>query len=162
MYKNSTHNIDVTFTHLSLVNNWVQHLQDILESKFGHPMKGDHTSCSTEMEIFLLARKLLSDGLISPCALASLPTDVECFELEDILAKMKEAIFAKVKLFNATHVVDANSLHYPTLDPYNGIIMLLDDDMADNVLDKVHHLSVDMVVLVDLQAEDEVESGVKI
>ena len=55
VYKNSTHNINITFDHLCLSNNWMCKLQEVVEDRFSQPMKGDHTSHSAELEIFSLA-----------------------------------------------------------------------------------------------------------
>ncbi|KAG5294025.1 hypothetical protein I7I50_04623 [Histoplasma capsulatum G186AR] len=102
-YKNSTKNTYLIFDRVCLSNTWVHQLRRILESTFGRPLTGEHTSAVTKLEIFSMARSLLKDGYTSPRDLLLLPKK-RMFDSLDILTIGVENLEKKIEHFNQAWV----------------------------------------------------------
>jgi hypothetical protein len=103
-YKNSTHDVNLIFDRVCLSNTWVRALRAKLEETFGEFMRGDHTSRSTDKEIFSLARTLVVGDLSAPRRVEDLPVRLQMFDSEDILRLGMDRLAEKVMYFNDHYV----------------------------------------------------------
>ena len=65
-YKNSTCDVDIIFDRVCLCNAFVRDVRILPERVFGTHLPSDHTTASAQMDMFLLARTLLSNDLAEP------------------------------------------------------------------------------------------------
>ena len=62
-YKNSTYNTYIIFDCVVLTNTLLRYLRYLVETIFGEEISGSYTTSSCADDIFILARKVASDGL---------------------------------------------------------------------------------------------------
>lgn len=103
-YKNSTHDIDIIFDRVCLTNTWIRELRTSIEDTFGQYMPSNHSTESTILDIFSLARTLISGDLAEPRNTEQLAGLGFIFESEDILRIGMDRVSEKVDLFNQQHV----------------------------------------------------------
>jgi len=101
-YKNSTHDIDTIFNRVCLCNTWTRALRRRMEDSFGEYMPGAHTVAEVVPAMFLLACKILKDGLASPRGQEDLANYAGFFDSYDIFSAGMEVLAEKVDNFNAT------------------------------------------------------------
>jgi hypothetical protein len=136
-YKNSTHDIDVSFDRVCLTNTWVRFLRSKLEGVFGRPISGSHTSASTALEVFSLARSLFTSDLSRPRSAEQLAGFSSFYDSPDILDEGVKRLEEKIKRFNKEFVYQPNKHEKDTtggdinIDEYAEVI----DDQFDGVLD---------------------------
>jgi hypothetical protein len=136
-YKNSTHDIDIIFDRLCLVNTWVGALRTVLEETFGEHMPGAHTTANVNEDIFLLARRLFISELAAPRILEqSTHSHSRPFDSYDIMSRGMEVIEKQVTLFNEQQVIRqgtvAKPLTSPTLHTFD-IDFIDHDDYLDDI-----------------------------
>lgn len=125
-YKNSTHDANITFNRVCLSNTWVRALRTSLEEAFGERMPGKHTVASTQLDIFVLARKLYMDGLVERRVRA--PGDA--FDSPDIRFGGMRVLSAKVDAFNRQLTKCKNGLMEASQDAGHGEEERFDDISA--------------------------------
>ena len=156
-YKNSTHDVDITFDRVCLSNTWARALRKKVEATFGEHMPGTHTTAAALPDMFLLARTVFTSDLAEPRSTEQL-TGMRFFDSYNILQKGIEVLADKVDQFNQQHVRQLDTVQgaYPSgnLDDVNGFANI--EDYVDQVgerLDGVIDPTIDLTT-IDLTTID--------
>lgn len=122
-YKNSTHDLDITFNRVCLSNTWVRALRDKVEGVFGEDMPGHHTIADAALDMFLLAHTLFISELAEPRSADLLASSTQPFDSSDIFDVGMKVLPKYVSIFNKHHVRQPQGcipMPYPSEQPSCG------------------------------------------